>query len=299
MAGILQGKVAVITGAGGGIGRELAHAFAAHGASVVVNDLGQTKDGDPTAHVVVGEITAAGGKAAASTDSVAAWDSGNRIVECALSNFGRIDCVVNNAGIVRDGLFFNMTPDDWRAVVDVHLNGSFYVARAAAPHFKAQSSGAYIHMTSTSGLIGNVAQANYSAAKMGMVALSKSIALDMAEYSVRSNCIVPWAWTSMTANIPQTAENWARIEKMKRMHPARIAPLTVYLASDAAANVSGQIFGVRANEIYLFNQIRMIRSVHRSEGWTPETIAEHAIPALEASMLPNVPSNVLTPWDPL
>jgi len=296
---MLHGKVAVITGSGTGIGRELAHAFAANGASVVVNDPGKGKDGDPTAHLVVAEILAAGGKAAASLHTVADWDSANRIVECALSNFGRIDCIVNNAGIVRDSLFFNMSPEDWRAVLDVHLNGSFYVARAAAPHFKAQSSGAYVHMTSTSGLIGNIGQANYSAAKMGIVGLSKSIALDMAKYNVRSNCIVPWAWTSMTANIPETAENRQLIEKMKRMHPARIAPLAVYLAADTAANVSGQIFGVRANEIYFFSQIRMIRSVHRGEGWTPETIAEHAMPAFEAAFFPNVPASTLTPWDPL
>jgi short-subunit dehydrogenase len=148
-------------------------------------------------------------------------------------------------------------------------------------------------------LIGNVGQANYSAAKMGIVGLSKSIALDMAKYNVRSNCIVPWAWTSMTSNIPETAENRPRIEKMKRMHPARIAPLTVFLASDAASNVSGQIFGVRANEIYLFSQIRMIRSVQRGDGWTPETIAEHAMPAFEASFFANLPAAALTPWDPI
>jgi len=154
---------------------------------------------------VVAEIIAAGGKAAASTDSVADWNGANRIIECAMDHFDRIDCVVNNAGIVRDSLFVDMSPDEWDAVVNVHLNGSFYVARAAAPHFKARNAGTYLHMTSTSGLIGAVGQANYSAAKMGMVALSKSIALDMAECNVRSNCIVPWAWTSMTANIPQTA----------------------------------------------------------------------------------------------
>jgi NAD(P)-dependent dehydrogenase (short-subunit alcohol dehydrogenase family) len=296
---MLAGKVAVITGAGGGIGRELARAFAANGASVVVNDIGKTPEGDPTAHLVVAEILAAGGKAAASLDSVADWDSANRIVQCALDNFERIDCVVNNAGTVRDALFFQMSPEDWRAVLDVHLNGSFHVARAASPHFKEQGSGAFVHMTSTSGLIGNTGQANYSAAKLGIVGLSKSIALDMARYNVRSNCIVPWAWTSMTSGIPETRENLPLIAKMKRMHPALIAPLTVYLASPAAANVSGQIFGVRANEIYLFSQIRMLRSVHRGDGWTPETIASHAIPALEPHFFPNVPAPELTPWDPL
>ena len=299
MGDMLKGKVAVVTGSGSGIGRDFALAFAANGASVIVNDVSKSPEGVSAAQKVVDEIKAAGGNAAASTDSVAEWESGHRIVQAALDHFGRIDCVVNNAGIVRDRFFFNMSLEEWRAVVDVHLNGSFFVARAAAPHFKSQNSGAYVHMTSTSGLIGNLGQANYSAAKMGIAGLSKSIALDMAKFNVRSNCIAPWAWTGMTATIPDTPENQPRIEKMKKMESAKIAPLAVYLASDAAAKVSGQIFGVRANEIYFFNQIRMIRSVHRSDGWTPEAIAEHAMPAFEASFFPNVPSMTLTPWDPL
>jgi NAD(P)-dependent dehydrogenase (short-subunit alcohol dehydrogenase family) len=296
---MLGGKVAVITGSGSGIGRDFALAFAANGAKVVVNDVGRSAEGVPAAQTVVDEIKAAGGEAAASTDSVAEWTSGERVVQCALDTFGRIDCIVNNAGIVRDRFFFNMSLEEWRAVVDVHLNGSFFIARAAAPHFKKQNAGSYVHMTSTSGLIGNVGQANYSAAKMGVVGLSKSIALDMAKFGVRSNCIAPWAWTAMTATIPDTPENKPRIEKMKKMESAKIAPLAVYLASDASAHVSGQIFGVRANEIYFFNQIRMTRSVHRSDGWTPESIAEHAMPAFESSFLPNVASMVLTPWDPI
>lgn len=298
---MVKGKVVIVTGAGGGIGRDFAHAFAASGARVVVNDVGRTEgEALGAAEKVVKEIRAAGGEAVASTDSVAAPESASHIVQTALDSFGRIDCVVNNAGIVRDRFFFNMSVDEWKAVLDVHLNGSFYVARAAAPHFKSQASGSYVHMTSTSGLIGNLGQANYSAAKMGIVGLSKSIALDMAKFNVRSNCIAPWAWTPMTATIPaDSPENIARIEKMKKMESAKIAPLAVYLASDAAAKVSGQIFGVRANEIYFFSQIRMVRSLHRSEGWTPETIAEHAMPAFESSFLPNVPSMTLTPWDPI
>ena len=298
---MVKGKVVIVTGAGGGIGRDFAHAFAASGARVVVNDVGLIEGAAlGAAEKVVTEIRAAGGEAVASTDSVAAPESAGHIVQTALDSFGRLDCVVNNAGIVRDRFFFNMSVDEWQAVLDVHLNGSFYVARAAAPYFKRQASGSYVHMTSTSGLIGNLGQANYSAAKMGIVGLSKSIALDMARFNVRSNCIAPWAWTPMTATIPaDSPENIARIEKMKKMESAKIAPLAVYLASDAAAKVSGQIFGVRANEIYFFSQIRMVRSLHRSEGWTPETIAEHAMPAFESSFLPNVPSMALTPWDPI
>ncbi|MGA8707540.1 MAG: SDR family NAD(P)-dependent oxidoreductase [Steroidobacteraceae bacterium] len=297
---MMRGKVVVVTGAGGGIGREMALALAANGARVVVNDVGRSQsDNLGLADRVVQEIRAAGGEAVASADSVTTAASGNHIVQTALDAFGRIDGIVNNAGIVRDRFFFNMSPEEWAAVLDVHLNGSFFVARAAATHFKGQNGGAYVHMTSTSGLIGNLGQANYNSAKMGIVGLSKSIALDMAKFNVRSNCIAPWAWTPMTATIPDTPENAPRIEKMKKMEAAKIAPLAVYLLSDAAAKVSGQIFGVRANEIYFFSQIRMMRSVHRSEGWTPESIAEHAMPAFEASFFANVPSLVLTPWDPI
>ena len=299
MSSMVKDKVVVVTGAGGGIGRDFALAFAASGAKVVVNDVGRSEAGS-AAQSVVDQIAATGGSAVASTDSVSDPHAAAHIVQTALDTFGRIDCVVNNAGIVRDRMFFNMSLEEWQAVVDVHLNGSFYVSKAAAPHFKAQSSGSYVNMTSTSGLIGNLAQANYSAAKMGIAGLSKSIALDMAKFNVRSNCIAPWAWTPMTATIPaNTPENVARIEKMKKMESSKIAPLAVYLASDAAAKVSGQIFGVRANEIYFFSQIRMTRSVHRSEGWTPESIAEHAMPAFESSFYPNVASMVLTPWDPI
>jgi NAD(P)-dependent dehydrogenase (short-subunit alcohol dehydrogenase family) len=298
---MMDGKVVVVTGAGSGIGREFALAFAQAGAAVVVNDLARGAEGQaPPAEAVAAEIRAAGGRAVASLDSVAEHASAAHIVQSALDHFGRIDCVVNNAGIVRDRFFFNMSLEEWKAVVDVHLNGAFHVSRAAATHFKAQNGGSYIHMTSTSGLIGNPGQANYAAAKMGIVALSKGIALDMARYQVRSNCIAPWAWTAMTASVPtDTPDAQARMEKLKTMEPRKIAPLAVYLGSDAGASVSGQVFGVRANEIYLFSQPRVIRSVHRSEGWTPESIAEHAMPAMRNSFYDNVAAPSLTTWDPL
>jgi NAD(P)-dependent dehydrogenase (short-subunit alcohol dehydrogenase family) len=300
---MLEGKVVLVTGAGGGIGRDFALAMAAAGAKVLVNDLGTSVKGEGAsatpAQRVVDEIRAAGGTAAANTDSVAEWTSANRIVQAALDAFGRIDVVVNNAGILRDRFFFNLSPEDWRAVIDVHLNGSFYVARAAAPHFKSQESGAYLHMTSTSGLVGNLGQANYSAAKLGVVALSKSIALDMARYHVRSNCIAPFAWSRMIGSIPtETPDQQARVEKLKSMETSKIAPLAVFLASDAAKDVSGQVFAVRANEIFLMSQNRPLRSVHRDGGWTPEGVGSHAMPALRAHFYPLERSQDVFSWDP-
>jgi len=301
---MLEGKVAIVTGAGGGIGREMALALAGAGAKVVVNDIGASLAGEGAdqgpAERVAGEIRARGGGAAANTDSVSTWASANRIVQAALDAFGRIDCVVNNAGILRDRLFHKMTVEDWEAVIQVHLMGSFYVSRAAATHFREQERGAYVHMTSTSGLIGNVGQANYAAAKLGLAALSKSIALDMRRFNVRSNCISPFAWSRMIASIPaETPEAKARVAKLQRMEAGKIAPMAVFLASDAAKDVTGQIFAVRANEIFLMSQPRPVRSVHRAEGWTAETIAEQALPALAPSFAPLDVSADVFSWDPI
>ncbi|WP_120009636.1 SDR family oxidoreductase [Teichococcus vastitatis] len=302
---MLDGKVAIVTGAGGGIGREIALAMALAGAKVVINDIGASLTGLGETSATPGEQTKAiieqrGGQAVVNTDSVAEWDSARRIVASAIDAFGRIDIVVNNAGILRDQIFHKMTPEEWRAVIDVHLNGSFYVSRAAAEHFRAQSSGAYVHMTSTSGLIGNFGQANYSAAKLGIVALSKSIALDMQRFGIRSNCIAPFAWSRMTSSIPaETPEQQARVEKLKRMTPEKNAPLAVFLASDQAKDISGQVFAARNNEIFLMTQSRPARSAHRGEGWTPELIAEHAMPALRSGFMPLDRSGEVFSWDPV
>ena len=302
--GMLAGKVAVVTGAGGGIGREIALAMALAGAAVVINDVGASLSGEGGSSTPAEQtrqiIEQRGGRAAISTDSVAEWDSARRIVQCALDSFGRVDIVVNNAGILRDVIFHKMTPQDWLAVIGVHLNGSFFVSRAAAEHFRKQEGGAYVHMTSTSGLIGNFGQANYSAAKLGIVGLSKSIALDLRRYNVRSNCIAPFAWSRMTSSIPaETPEQKARLAKLEQMTPDKNAPLAVTLASDAARDITGQVFSVRMNEIYLFNQSRMIRSVHRADGWTPEQIAEHALPAFRPSLMPLDRSGDSISWDPI
>lgn len=301
---MVKDKVVLVTGAGGGIGRDFALAFAAHGARVVVNDLGTSVAGEGAdrgpAQKVVDAIKAQGGEAVASSDSVADWESANRIVKTAIDAFGHLDCVVNNAGILRDRFFFNMSVEEWRSVIDVHLNGSFYVSRAAAPYFRGQNSGCYVHMTSTSGLIGNLGQANYAAAKLGLVGLSKSIALDMARYGVRSNCIAPFAWSRMIGSIPtETPEQQARVDKMKVMETAKIAPLAVFLASEAAQDVSGQIFAVRANELFLMSQSRPVRSVHRAGGWTPQDIAAHGMPALRQSFFPPDRTQDVFTWDPL
>ncbi|PLC02280.1 3-hydroxyacyl-CoA dehydrogenase [Variovorax sp. RO1] len=301
---MVEGKVIVVTGAGGGIGRDIALAMARHGAKVVVNDIGAGLDGAGgsagPAQQVVEEIRAAGGQAVPNTDSVAEAASAGRIVECAVDSFGRIDAVVNNAGILRDRFFHKMSVDEWDAVIKVHLYGAYFVSRAAATHFKEQNAGALVHMTSTSGLIGNFGQANYAAAKLGIAALSKSIALDMLKFNVRSNCIAPFAWSRMIGAIPtDTDEQRARVDKIKQMTPAKVAPLAVYLASDAASAVNGQIFSVRNNEISLISQPRPVRSVHRSEGWTPESIAEHAMPAMRASFFPLDRSADVFSWDPV
>ena len=246
------------------------------------------------------EIRAAGGQAVANTDSVSTWNGAHNIIQCALDNFGRIDAVVNNAGNLRDRMFFKMNEEEWRSVIDVHLHGTFFVSRAAANHFKDQDGGAYVHMTSTSGLIGNFGQANYAAAKLGIVALSKSIALDMQRFNVRSNCIAPFAWSRMTSSIPaETPEEKARVAKLQRMEAGKIAPMAVFLASDAARDVSGQIFAVRANEIMLMSHSRPIRSVHMGEGWTPEAIGEVAVPAMRNSFYKLERSADVIGWDPI
>jgi len=302
--GMLRGKVLAVTGAGRGIGREIALAAASAGACVLVNDLGGSIAGEGAdiapAQSVVAEIEAAGGKAIANGANIAEPGQAATIVEDAVRAFGRIDCVVNNAGILRDRIFHKMSLADWHEVINVHLNGYFHVSRAAADHFRRQGGGCFVHFASTSGLIGNIAQSSYSAAKLGVVALSKSIALDMARFGVRSNCIAPFAWSRMAQTLPGNSEaEQLRVERFKSMSADKIAPLAVMLCSDAASAVNGQIFCVRKNEIFLFSQPRPIRSMHRQDGWTAQTLAEQLLPAFRPSFQPLEISADVFAWDPI
>lgn len=304
MQALLEGKVIVVTGAGAGVGKGIAMEAARQGAKVIVNDLGVAIDGSGAssgpAQQTVDEIRAFGGTAAANTESVAEWKSAQSIIAQALDLYGRIDGVVNNAGNLRDVIFHKMPEDDFDAVIQVHLKGSFNMSRAAAPHFKSEESGAFVHMTSTSGLIGNFGQANYCSAKMGVVGLSKAIALDMERFNVRSNCIAPFAFTRMVNTIPtDTPDGMARMKVNQRLEAEKIAPFTCALLTDAAKDVTGQIFGVRNNEIYLFSQPRPIRTAHSGEGWTVQTCLDVAIPMMKPSFYALDKSRDVFSWDPV
>src|SRR5438874_371848 len=218
----------------------------------------------------------------------------------SLDAYGRVDVVVNNAGILRDRMIFNMSEEEWDAVINTHLKGTFAVTRAAAPLMREQKWGRFINMTSTSGLIGNVGQANYAAAKLGIFGLTKVTALDMARYNVTANCISPFAWTRMIGTIPtETEAQKARVEKIKKLSPAHIAPVAAFLATDQAKDITGQIFGVRGKEIMLFGHPRPIMRVHDAEGWTVEKLIDIFPGTLQHHLVPNVTSGQYFNYDPL
>jgi NAD(P)-dependent dehydrogenase (short-subunit alcohol dehydrogenase family) len=302
--GIVAGKVAIVTGGGRGIGRAIALLMAKEGAKVVVADVGAAIDGSGAdtgpAQTVANEIKAAGGEAVASTLSITEPANADRIVVAALDAFGRVDILVNNAGVLRDRFFHKMSVADWSEVLAVHLNGSFYMSVACARRFREQRSGAFVHMTSTSGLVGNYGQANYAAAKLGLAGLSRGIALDMARFGVRSNCVAPFAWSRMIEAIPSDNDLMkAEVERTRPLKPEHVAPLVVYLASDRAKAVTGQIFGVRGNEIYLFSQPRPVRTLKEPKGWTPETIAEAAAREFTDALTPLEGTSEFFDWDPV
>ena len=304
--GVLEGKVVLVTGGANGIGKEGALLAAKEGARVVVNDLGGSVAGGDEgsagpAEQVAQAIRRSGGQAVSNSDSVTSRDGVKRMIEQAMDSFKGLHAIISPAGILRDTMFHKMTDHDWDSVIEVHLQGSYNVCRAAINHFREQNEGSFVLFTSTSGLIGNVGQANYAAAKMGIAGLSRIIAMEGAQKNVRSNVIAPFAWTRMIATIPVKDEASAkRVERMKNMMRAdQVAQLAVALASPATKDVSGQMFAARGNEIFLMSQPRPVRGIGKVEGWSPQTIAEHAMPALKPSFFDLGATTSVFGWDPI
>jgi NAD(P)-dependent dehydrogenase (short-subunit alcohol dehydrogenase family) len=304
--GVMDGKVVLVTGAANGIGKECALLAAREGAKVVVNDLGgAVKGGDEgsagPAEMVVREIQAAGGEAVSNSDSVTSRPGVARMIEQAMDTFKGLHSIINPAGILRDVMFHKMTDEDWDKVIEVHLQGSYNVCKAAVNHFREQQDGSFVLFTSTSGLIGNVGQANYAAAKMGIVGLSRILAMEGAAKNVRSNTIAPFAWTRMIATIPIKDEAAAkRVDRMKNMMRAdQIAQLAVGLASPACKDVSGQIFAARGNEVFLMSQPRPLRSVHNSDGWDIDSLSTVLAPSIKSYLYPLETSPQHFSWDPI
>ena len=304
--GVLENRVVLVTGGANGIGKESALLAAREGASVVVNDLGGGVGGGDEgsagpAEQVAKEIRDAGGHAVSNSESVTSRAGAKRMIEQALDSFKGLHAIISPAGILRDAMFHKMTDHDWDSVIEVHLHGTFNVCHAAINHFREQNEGSFVLFTSTSGLIGNVGQANYAAAKMGIAGLSRIVAMEGAQKNVRSNVIAPFAWTRMIATIPVRDEASAkRVERMRTMMRAdQVAQLAVALASPATKDVSGQIFAARGNEIFLMSQPRPIRGIGKVEGWSPQTIAEHAMPALKPSFFDLGATTSVFGWDPV
>jgi NAD(P)-dependent dehydrogenase (short-subunit alcohol dehydrogenase family) len=304
--GVLTGKVVLVTGGANGIGKECALLAAKEGAKVVVNDLGgSTSGGDEgsagPAEMVAREIKAAGGEAIANSESVTNRKAVKHMIQEAMDTFGGLHAVINPAGILRDKMFHKMDDADWDMVIDVHLNGAYNVCRATIEHFREQQDGAYVLFTSTSGIIGNIGQANYAAAKMGVAGLSRIIAMEGAQKNVRSNIIAPFAWSRMIATIPIKDEASAkRVDRMKNyMRADQVAQLAVALCAPQSKDVTGQVFVARGNEVFLMSQSRPLRGMAKIEGWTPETICNHAFPAMKTMMYDAGATTSVFGWDPI
>ncbi len=304
--GKLDGKVVIVTGAGRGIGRECALLSASEGAKVVVNDLGGSIDGGDDGDVSVAEQVAreirdAGGEAVSNGGSVTSLADCNAMVEQALDELGGLHGIISPAGILRDAMLHKMSEEDWDAVIDVHLKGSFNICRASVNHFRNQEDGSVVLFSSTSGLIGNIGQSNYGAAKMGIAGLAHIMAMENERKNVRCNVITPTAWTRMIGTIPVKNEADAhRFEMMQqKTAPSHIAPPTVALLADEARDTNGQIFSVRGKEIFIWSQPRPIRNMTRMEGWTVDSVLEHAMPVFRGATTDLGNARTVFPYDPV
>lgn len=287
--GMLDGRVAICTGAGRGVGAEVAKLMAANGAKVVVNDPGVSGAGhggdQGPAQEVVDSIVAAGGQAVANYGSVTSYEDCLGMVQQARDELGGCHILFNPAGILRDRMFHKMSPEDWHSVIDVHLNGHFNIVRSAINLFREQGYGRVIMVGSTSGLLGNVGQANYGAAKLGIVALARIVAMENASKGITANVVAPSADTRMTRSVPAPKDADAaatREERLRRSRADAIAPLCVFLAAEQSAYVNGQVFHQRAGELSLYGLPKPVRMVHSNGGWTPELIETNAMPALSS-----------------
>lgn len=294
--GLLDGKVAVVTGGGTGIGRAVALDLAAAGAKVVVNDYGVSVDGrDPSsepANQVVAEIRKGGGRAVASPESVATMDGGRAVVDLALKEFGDLHVLVCSAGILRERMIFNMTEEEWDAVIAVHLKGHFTVMRHATAHMREKKRGSIVAFTSTAGLEGSPGQPNYSAAKEGIVGLVRSTALAMAKYGVRCNAISPTADTRMTQRLPDERRAAATATP-----PEAIAPVVTFLASYRAAHITGQVIGVRGPQVTVYSHPAPLRTLTGASPWTADALAEVWDRALGQDRLRRLDAMKI-PWPP-
>ena len=269
--GMLEDKVAVVTGGGFGIGRAHALLFAQEGAKVVVNDTGGALDGSGSsdaAEQVVAEIRAAGGEAVACRESVASFEGAERIVKTAVDAFGELDIMVNNAGILRDRTLLKMTPQEWQAVIDVHLTGTFACLQAAARQMVAQGRGGrIINTSSSSGLLGNFGQINYGAAKAGIHMMTRIASMELAKHAITVNAIAPNAYTRMTKDLPGM-----RNATEADLGPQFMAPIVCYLASDKGSNITGQTFGANANRLYIYKMLTSEGVNKRGGPWKPEEL---------------------------
>ncbi|MBI2219139.1 MAG: SDR family NAD(P)-dependent oxidoreductase [Candidatus Rokubacteria bacterium] len=293
--GLLDGKVAVVTGGANGIGRAVSLGLAAAGAKVVVNDIGVSVDGrNPSsqpAESVVRDIAAAGGQAIASIESIATTAGGEAVVNTAIEKFGDLHAMVCCAGILRERMIFNMSEEEWDAVIAVHLKGHFAVWRPATRYMREKKRGCLIGFTSTAGLEGSPGQPNYSAAKEGIVGLMRSTALAMAKYGVRANVISPEAQTRMTDRLPDTRRTQVAAP------PEGIAPVVAYLASDRGAHITGQVVHVRGNQVSVWSHPAPLRTATRADAWTPEALADVWDTALGQDRLRRL-DRMNIPWPP-